>query len=101
MKHTLLVVFLNASALNWAQTPTGTIEGAVTDPSLAAVPNAKVTVTELATGRATALKTGDLGNYSARNLLPGLYGLRIEALNFSARRRNLWVVWARFSPVID
>ena len=48
--------------LAWAQTPTGAIEGTILDPSGAVVPAAKVTVTELATGRtieATANQLGD------------------------------------------
>src|SRR3989442_13189387 len=48
----------------WAQTPTGSIEGSVTDPTGAVVPGAKVTVTENETGRSIPLTTNEMGLYS-------------------------------------
>ena len=68
-----------------AQTPTGAIEGTVRDPSTAVVAGAKVTVTETATDRAITLHTYPSGRYSARNLLPGVYSIRMEAAGFSTR----------------
>ncbi len=79
-----LAAFLFVGGL-WAQTPTGGIEGTVTDPSGAVVPNAKVTITELGTNRAIPLTTNEFGRYAVRNLLPGLYSIRIEAPSFSTR----------------
>src|SRR5437899_161279 len=69
----------------YAQTPTGAIEGTVTDASGAAVPGAKVTITEQATQRTIPLTTNDLGRYSLRNLLPGPYTIKVEAPSFSTR----------------
>ncbi|MGH8247479.1 MAG: carboxypeptidase regulatory-like domain-containing protein, partial [Gammaproteobacteria bacterium] len=60
------------------------MEGAVRDSSEAVLPAASVTVTETATGRKITLKTNDFGRYAARNLLPGLYTVRIEAPGLSA-----------------
>src|SRR5206468_4737831 len=70
---------------SWGQTPTGAIEGTVTDPTGAAVPNVRVTITELASNRAIPMRTNELGRYSLRNLLPGVYSIKIEAPNFSGR----------------
>lgn len=78
--------------LAWAQTPTGAIEGTVTDPTGAVIPGAKVTVTEVATGRTIPLVTNEVGLYSIRNLVPGLYNIRIEASGMAVREiRNVAV----------
>src|SRR3989442_745037 len=87
-KIQLRVAFLAALLFafhSWGQTPTGAIEGTVTDPTGAAVPNARVTITELASNRAIPITTNELGRYSLRNLLPGVYSIKIEAPNFSSR----------------
>lgn len=84
----LLAAFLAVlcfAAMSWAQTPTGAIEGTITDPTGAVVPGAKVTVTETGTGRVISLTTGSTGDYSARNLLPGVYKVKVEAAGFAAK----------------
>ena len=68
-----------------AQTPTGAIEGRVTDPSGAVIPGATVTISEAATGRSITLVTNENGLYSARNLLPGVYTIKVEAKGFSSK----------------
>jgi hypothetical protein len=83
----LLVVLLCAfsTPIAQGQTPTGAIEGTVTDPTGAVIPNAAVTITETRTGRTISLTTNDLGRYSLRNLQPGTYSIKISAPNFSTR----------------
>src|SRR5213593_3981284 len=68
-----------------AQTPTGAIDGRVTDPSGAVIPGATVTISEAATGRSITLVTNEDGLYSARNLLPGVYTTKVEAKGFSSK----------------
>jgi len=80
----LFAVFLFAICL-WAQTPTGAIEGTVTDPTGAIVPGASVTVTESATARTIALTTNSAGLYSARALPPGKYSVKVVAQGFATR----------------
>jgi hypothetical protein len=79
----LAILFLCLSAVVWAQTPTGGIDGTVRDPSGAVIPGATVTITEQATSRAITAKTNEVGRYSVRNLLPGAYNLEIAASGFS------------------
>ena len=67
----------------WAQTPTGGIDGTVADQSNAVIPGATVAITEKATARVINLTTNESGRYSVRNLLPGVYELRIEAAGFN------------------
>ncbi len=87
MRHFVAVCVLSACVVSvvWAQAPRGGIEGTVSDPSGAVIPNAKVTITEVATARAIPLTTNEVGRYSVRNLLPGLYSVKIEAPNFTTR----------------
>jgi len=84
----LALVALFVALTVQAQTPTGAIEGTVTDQSSAAVPGAKVTITEVATKRTIELTSNDLGRYSQRNLVPGLYNVRVEAPSFATRVIN-------------
>jgi hypothetical protein len=63
------------------------LTGTVSDPSGAVVPNAKVIIQNLATGVVTETQTNDAGIYSAPNLLPGEYVVRVEAQGLSARQR--------------
>jgi hypothetical protein len=78
-----LITFLLAGPLGLAQERFGEINGAVTDASGAAAPNATVTLTNKTTGRVITLSTGNDGSYAARHLDPGRHGLRIEAKAFS------------------
>src|SRR5260370_20212069 len=73
------------AVLSFAQTPTCAIEGTVTDPTGAVIPNTRVTVTEVATGRTNPLTTNSVGFYSARNLLPGAYNVNVETFGFAVK----------------
>jgi hypothetical protein len=68
-----------------AQTPTGAIEGDITDPSGAVVAGAKITVTEIATGRAIPIVSNEIGRYSVRNLIPGAYRITVSATGFATK----------------
>ncbi len=70
---------LGASASAHAQVLYGTITGTVTDASNAAIPNAKVTLTNQATGEERTTETSGSGNYQVRDLAPGPYSLAIPA----------------------
>src|SRR5579872_941275 len=77
-----LLVFSAAPKVG-AQVTGGTIVGAVTDASGAAVPNVEVTITNTATNVATTMNTNDAGLYSAPNLLPGPYQVTVKATGFA------------------
>jgi hypothetical protein len=68
---------------SFAQTETGQVVGTVTDPSGAVVPNAKVTVTNTATGAVRLGQTNGSGEYAVPNLQPATYTVAVEALNFA------------------
>jgi protocatechuate 3,4-dioxygenase beta subunit len=52
---------------------TGSIVGTVTDPSGAAVPNAKVVITNTNNGQSSTINTNAAGVYTAGALTPGVY----------------------------
>lgn len=72
------------SAIAFGQTPTGSIEGVVTDPSNSVIAGATVTVTGVATGQSFTSTTNEQGFYSFRALQPGVYRIKVEQPGFSA-----------------
>src|SRR5437016_10253979 len=76
----------------YAQRDLGTITGTVTDPQGSAVPRAKVTITEDATGLSYTVQTSDTGDYVRPALKPGTYTVTVEAQGFRrAAQRNVVV----------
>lgn len=68
--------------LAFAQAPTGTILGTVSDESGAVVPNATITITNKATGVSRTATTNAEGLYSAPALPSGQYEVRAEIAGF-------------------
>lgn len=71
-----------------AQVQNGAFTGTVTDPSGAAVPNAKVTITNLGTNASITATTNNTGLYNARELPPGTYKMSAEAPGFKTFTNN-------------
>lgn len=78
----LICVGLLLAVTAFAQRDLGTITGTVTDPQGAGVPNAKVTISEDATGLKYDVQTGTNGEYSRVALKPGTYTVEVEAAGF-------------------
>jgi len=77
----LCLCFLPGAVL--AQSISGSLVGSVTDPSGAAVANAKVTARNLHTNQTLVLATGADGTYKAPNLDPSDYEITISAPGFA------------------
>ena len=77
----LLVLFL-ASGIAALGQSTATLNGTVTDSSGAAVPNAKVTATNQATGVGSTTRTDDVGAYLFPSLPIGVYRLEVQVPGF-------------------
>src|SRR5262252_1030747 len=60
----------------------GKISGRVVDANGSAIPNATVTVTDLARAATTTLTSNDDGLFDAPYLLPGRYQVLVEASGF-------------------
>src|SRR5258706_1593000 len=67
-----------------AQVAGATLSGTATDAAGAAVPNAKVSIKNSATGVVRDVTTDSAGFYSAPNLLPGVYDITVAAVGFSS-----------------
>ena len=76
----LAVLALSLSA--FAQVQNGQFAGTITDPSGAAIANAKITVTNSATDLKASVTTNSSGNYSIKELPIGTYKLTVEAAGF-------------------
>jgi hypothetical protein len=84
----LLIVILSFGSILFGQTQQGRIVGRVTDSSGAIVPNAKVTITDVATGTSRALQTNAAGDYTAPNLNPAVYSVTVEMAGFKTLTRT-------------
>jgi hypothetical protein len=80
-----LTTFALLPAAAQSTVATGSIQGTVTDPNGAVVPNAAVTITNKATGQVTKLTSSGSGTYASGALIPGEYSVRIEAKGFQTQ----------------
>ena len=79
----LFSLALTVVGLVWSQSSyTAAVRGLVTDGSGAAVPDAKVTVTETERNVPHTVLADDAGRYTLTALPPGTYSLRVEAQGF-------------------
>jgi hypothetical protein len=95
-----LLCGLWASRAN-AQAVFGSILGTVTDPQGAAVPGAKVTVTNKNKGTTQQTTTNDSGNYSVTHLIPDLYSVKVEAQGFKSTEQQSVTVQADAGSSVD
>ncbi len=76
------LVFALCGTTVFAQRDLGTITGTITDPQGSVVPNAKITITEDATGLAYVTQSDESGTYVRPLLKPGTYTVHVEASGF-------------------
>src|SRR5258708_16109756 len=79
-----LVVILLASHAS-DQISGATLSGTVTDQSGGVVPQATISIKNVATGITRSTTTSTAGFYSAPNLLPGIYEVKADAQGFTSR----------------
>ena len=79
----LLLTHLFSCQSAAAQVSGATLSGVVTDQSHSAVPNASISIQNVATGVKREVKANADGYYTAPNLLPGNYEVEVSANGFS------------------
>ena len=84
----LSILLLAISRPALAQDVNASLSGTVTDPSGAAIPGAKLTLTNEATGIQATFESDTNGEYNFRNLTPGKYELSVTAANFESSLRK-------------
>jgi hypothetical protein len=91
--YTLTVLIVLCSSIAFAQRDLGTITGTITDPQGAAVPGAKVTITEDATSLSYIVESSGSGEFIRPALKPGTYTITAEAPGFRrVAQRNVVIV---------
>src|SRR5256712_5324825 len=81
-----LAIFLLTGAVFAQEIGGGTLNGTVTDPSGAAIANAKATATQTTTGVVRTTQSSGTGVYSFSSLPPGVYDVQIEAGGFKTAK---------------
>jgi hypothetical protein len=76
------ILLLMTVTVVFGQAITGRLVGTIQDSRQASVPNARVTITNQATGIATELQTDSQGNYIAPSLSSGEYKVMVAATGF-------------------
>ena len=84
MTFSLAALFLLISMGASAQVSTGTLTGAVTDPTGAVVVNATITAKNVATNLSATAQTNGSGLFTIPNLAAGTYQVSVAATGFSS-----------------
>ncbi|HEX8878404.1 MAG TPA: TonB-dependent receptor [Candidatus Acidoferrum sp.] len=84
----LLMIGVVFSVPLGAQVAGGTIYGTITDPSEKSIPEAQVSITNVATGIITTVTTNSDGFFTAPNLIPGEYEITVRAKGFATEARK-------------
>ncbi len=84
----LLIVEICFSVPSYAQVAGGTLSGTITDPSDKLVPQAQISIRNVATGITAIVMTNSDGFYIAANLLPGEYEVTVAAKGFATEARK-------------
>ncbi|HEV2663617.1 MAG TPA: TonB-dependent receptor, partial [Blastocatellia bacterium] len=77
-----LLLLIGVAVAATAQTPTGALQGSVTDPAKAIISDAVVTVKNKQTGAERVVSSRSSGEFFINNLLPGEYEVKVVAKGF-------------------
>ncbi len=84
-----------------AQVAGGNLSGTISDPSGRLVPQAQISIQNVATGITTTITTNSDGYYTAANLLPGEYQITVSAKGFAVEVRKGVSLTVGAQQVID
>ncbi len=102
MLASLLVVIVCMPQTGFGQgAATGSIQGTVTDPSGASLPEVTVTITASQTNRSRTTVTGNDGTYNTSGLAIGPYSIKVEKAGFSTKINDQVQVSVGQASVVD
>lgn len=96
-----LVLALVMPALLSAQSFTASVRGIVTDSSQAAIPGAKITVTDVDRNLDHTTQADAMGRYNMMAIPPGRYTLMAEAAGFQKATHSMFVLTVQQQATID
>src|SRR5580700_726413 len=99
-----VVLWLVAASLSFpasAQLYTGSISGAVTDPSGAVLPGAHVVAADVDKGFKFPGTTDGAGHYLLRNIPPATYNVSVEAAGFEKERKDGLVITINLNAEVN
>jgi outer membrane receptor protein involved in Fe transport len=85
----------------YAQVAGATLTGTVKDSTGGFIPNAQVVITDVATGVTRTVSADGAGLYTAPNLLPGSYEIRVTATGFSTELQKGVTLTVGAQQVLD
>jgi len=97
----ILAISIFGAGQAYAQVAGATLSGTVKDASGASLPNAQVAITDVATGVTRAVSSGGAGLFTAPNLLPGTYEVRVTATGFSTQLQKGVTLTVGAQQVLD
>src|SRR6202453_4206649 len=97
----LLTMFALVPGAALGQAVYGSIFGTVTDNTGAVVPNATITVYDVAKGTSVTVQSGGDGEYRVQHLIPDTYRVDVDASGFTKTTADNVVVYADTSPKVD
>src|SRR5713226_1733928 len=101
IQKNLVCLLLGLALLALAQSFTASVRGVVSDASQSAVPNAKVTITNVDRNVQQETTTDTAGRYAITALPPGRYTLAVEASGFSRYTRSEFTLQVQQQATID
>jgi hypothetical protein len=99
--RSIFFVLFAMSSLALAQRDLGTITGAITDPQGAAIPSAKITIKNDATGVSYDTVATDTGSFTRPALNPGTYTVTVEAAGFQKSQQGNIILTPGQSVAVD
>ncbi len=85
----VVLVYLALASPMVAQQPAATLSGTVTSTTGAVVPNAKISVKDVATGQLMTAESNSSGAYSVSNLAPGQYQVSVSAEGYASKTEQV------------
>jgi outer membrane receptor protein involved in Fe transport len=98
---TLCIAMALSAPRALAQAIFGSVNGVVTDPTGAAIPNASITITDTDKGTTRVVTTSDSGTYLVHDLIPDHYQFKIEAPGFASVQSEVISVSADSSAQVN